>query len=99
MRFVIRFDAWEGDNVTFTVFAGQRMSGVLVMSVREYQSFVASLVLGAGVTRGAVQVASDDVGFREMALEAATRSGVDGEISVKPSPRVYADMLLKRSGR
>lgn len=93
MRFVIRFDAWEGDRVTFSVFAGSSLCGTLTMTVRQYQGFVASLLIGAGVTRGVVQVVSDDVDFRALALEAATREG-DGEIAVEPSPHVYADMLL-----
>lgn len=103
MRFVIRFDVWNGDHVTFTVFSGREgsaaMCGALTMRLPEYQAFVASLIIGSGMSRGVVHVVSDDMEFREKALEAASRSEVDREITVEPSPHVYADILLNRRVR
>jgi hypothetical protein len=93
MRFVIRFDSWKGDHVRFTIFGNGGNCGSLCMRVGEYQAFVATLLLGQGVTGGAIKVMSDDGGFREVALEQASTQ--DGEPTVEASPNIYASMLLE----
>jgi hypothetical protein len=97
MRFVIRFDSWHGKHVRFTIFGNGGNCGSLCMTVQEYQAFVATLLLGQGVTGGVIKVMSDDGGFREVALEQASTQ--DGEPTVEASPNVYANMLLDRRGR
>lgn len=62
------------------------------MTVGEYQAFVATLLLGQGLTGGGIRVLSDDGEFREQAMEDASTQ--DGEPTVEASPNVYAGMLL-----